>query len=112
MRQSTRNKYHGRIQVASGIRTLATEVGAVLEDLKKPAQLPVAERLRKISEDFKSLAVICEHYRFGGKRLPAKLRKEQAVIYALLNEAMNTPVFQEEKIIAKVNRKKAREVAS
>ena len=106
MRKTTRSKYYGRNEVAAGLRSLVTEVGIAIDELTQPVQLPVAERLRMISAVFKRLASSCEHYKFGGKRLPAKLKKEQANIQALLEEAMSVPVFQEEKIIAKARRKR------
>ncbi len=80
MRKTTRSKYYGRTEVAGALATMSVEL----------------ERLVKS----------CEHYKFGGKRLPAKLRKEYDHIQAVWYEVVHIPVTPDEKILAKVKRKK------
>ena len=53
----------------------------------------------------------CEHHKLGGKRLIAKLRKIQALTQDLHQEVVNLPVPPDEKVLARVKRKKEAEIA-
>lgn len=80
MRKTTRSKYNGRVVVASGLRTIGFQLGELVK--------------------------ACEHHKFGGKRLVAKIQKLAGDVALIQAEAAKVPVTQDEKIVAKIKRKK------
>lgn len=82
MRRTTRSKYYGRNEVAGGLSTMVAELSRLVKSY--------------------------EYHKFGGKRLIARLRKAQILIQDLHQEAVTIPVTPDEKLLAKVKRKKAK----
>jgi hypothetical protein len=108
MRNSTRRRYYGRSDITSSLRGAAQKLEAVILELKKPVETPVTVAIKEVTKSLESCIKSYEHYNMSGKRLKQKLQREVKHLQDLTTEMQNTPVFQDEKIIAKEERRKQR----
>jgi hypothetical protein len=106
MRQTTRKKYYGRSAIAQDIRGVIVELNQVVNLLDQPLKNPVAEKLFSVATSLGQAANACAIYKFGSKRLKAKIDRLIKEAGTLLTEVQDTPVFMEEKIQAKHERAK------
>ncbi|MDD5701389.1 MAG: hypothetical protein PHU23_04985 [Dehalococcoidales bacterium] len=104
MRQTTRKKYYGRTDVAQNIRSVIGELNQVVNLIDQPLKNPVAEKLFRVATSLGQAANACAIYKFGSKRLKAKIDRLIKEAGTLLTEVQDTPVFMEEKIKAKSER--------
>jgi len=102
VRQTTRRKYYGRINVAQAISSALKDLDNAIEESKKPpAESPLATALRRAGKSLMEAAEACDTYGMGRKRLTSALEREKAHIAAMLDQVKAIPVFQEEKAAAK-----------
>ncbi len=106
MRNTTRRRYYGRSEITSSLRMASQKLEAALLELKKPVDTPFTQAVNEVVKTLQGCIKSYEVYNMSGKRLKQKILREIKHLQDLTAEMQYTPVFQDEKITARMERSK------
>lgn len=109
MRQVTRSRYYGRSAIAGSLRTSATLLVELANDLPGASKEPPLVRvLRRVVKSLQDAVGAYDIYKVNRRRLRTALLREQRHLTELLALVVAMPVLPEEKVVAKNERAKAK----
>ncbi len=107
MRTATKRKLYGKSAAGGALRTTINDLQAAIVEAGRPQpHAPLYVALQAVAADLKRAADSFDIYNLKRKRLPKELKKELVRIEGLLQERLGIPVTKEEKLIAKVKKKR------
>ena len=104
MRQTTRKKMYGRINVVQSLRGAVWGLKEAIEICEKPQESPLTESLKKVAKQVDSAIEAEKTYIMNRKRIASKLLKQKHDLEQLIQEVSDVPVMPEEKLMAKQKR--------
>lgn len=108
MKQTTRRKYYAKSAAGGALNSAIYGLKLAIDEAgREQPHTPLYNALQKVAKDLQDAAESFDVYAFNRKRLQNKLKKQLSELQSILQELHATPVTQEEKLAAKVKRKKA-----
>lgn len=108
MKNTTRRRIFGRTDIAQTLQLAVRDLTGAIEELKKPAEVPANGLINGAIKALQECVKYHDAFNVPGKRLKVKLEREIKHLQDLIKEIQNIPISQEEKLTARVERKKRR----
>lgn len=110
MRQTTRNKWYGRIAADQTLQVVSVHLSEAIKLADEPT--PFTQKLDQVLKELQDARDQIVNHNMGRKRLINRIEIERQRIIELIADIKHIPIFQDEKAAATVERYKKNDLAA